>query len=216
MRTSASAFLALSMAIVSGCASATATPCDATGCEPGAHCVVGRCRADRTPVVEEGTRRLVLTAKSVAVLSTRDAPVDAPTVALGARSSGDVTVLMRFDSAYSAKADLAGAFLVLDPDRDAPGPTRAIDVDVVEILSDWSTENISVGRTPSLSLSLATVSIPPARRASLRVDVTEAVARSRGDGFGFALVASGDDPVGAAFIAAANDTSGPRMELYLK
>lgn len=216
MRTSASAFLALSIAIVSGCASTTATLCDATGCATGSHCVVGRCRADGAPVVEEGTRRLVLAAKSVAVLSTRDTQLDAPSVSLGARSSGDVTVLMRFDSAYSAKAALAGAFLVLNPDRDAPGPTRPIDVEVVEILSDWSTANISVGRTPSLSLALARVSIPPAHRTALRVDVTEAVARSRGDGYGFALVASGDDPVGAAFIAAANDSSGPRLELYLK
>ncbi len=214
MQRGALATFAVAIALVSGCASAPA-PCDG-GCASGERCVVGRCRPDGKPVVPEEARRVVLLARDVAVLSTGELPTDAGIVPFGASVAGSTTVLLSFDSAYSDTAELTGAFLVLDPDPASPGPARPVDVDLVQVLGSWSSEVASVGRTPTLSTTVLSVTVPPARRAPLRLDVTELVGRTRGGGHGLALVARGDDPIGARFVAAAGDSTGPRLELYLK
>ena len=214
MQRGALATFAVAIALASGCAGAPA-PCDG-GCASGERCVVGRCRPDGRPVVPEEARRVVLLARDVVVLSSGDLPTDVGVVPLGAGVAGSTTVLLSFDAAYSPTAELTGAFLVLDPDPASPGPARPVALDVAQVLGAWSSTNASVGRTPSLSPSFASLTLPPTRRAPLRVDVTEIVSRTRGGGHGLALLSRGDDPIGARFIVAAGDSTGPRLELYLK
>lgn len=202
--------------LAAGCAPTSAPCAFAYGCEGSESCIVGRCRPTSAEVVPAGSRRIVLLARDVAVLSTSDLPKDAPVVPFGSRSSGDTTLLLSFDSAYGDKVELEGAFLVIDPETTSPGPTSPVHVDVVRVLGPWDLAHVSVGRTPPLSLAFASAEIPPARRLPLRIEVTEAVALSRGKSFGLGIVASGDDPVGARFMSARGDTGGPRLELYVK
>ncbi len=179
--------------------------------------MVGVCRASSAAIAPAKSRRVVLPAKSIAVLSSseRIAP-DAPVTPFGARSAGDVVVLLSFESELGATAELAAAFLVLDPEPASPGPTGPIRIEASEILSAWGDGEPSWARAPRTGPTIGAAAVPPARRAPVRIDVTETLARSRGTGFGLALRSSGDDPLGARLVTAPGASTGPRLELYLK
>lgn len=190
---------------------------DADGsCAEGA-CVVGRCRAPSASVVAVESRRVVVLARDVAVLSSAaEVEKDARVVPFGAAASGAAIVLMSFDADVTNAVTVDGAFLVVEPEAASPGPTSAVRLEVAPILAPWKSPTVSWGRTPTLGLAVAEVRVPPSRRSPLRVDVTEIIAKQRGIGHGLALVASGSDPVGARLVTAARSSNGPRLELYLK
>lgn len=145
-----------------------------------------------------------------------DQEVDAEVAALGAARSGDLVVLMDFDGRVAVTTEIVAAFLLVDPEPSSPGPTAPIDVAVRPIVASWDLAAVSYGRTPSLGGELTRTRVPPARRAPLRLDVTRFVAKRHGAGLGFALSASGDDPVGARLLMLVESSVGPRLELYLK
>lgn len=180
-------------------------------------CVVGRCVPASASVVAPESVRVVLPAKSVAVVSSRGATErGARVTALGSHAIGDVIVLMRFDADVSRAMDVEGAFVVVDPEPAVPGPTSPVTVGVSRILSPWDENDATWGRTPTIGVLVASAQMQPGRRGPLRVDVTEAIAQARGAGDGLALVASASDPIGARLVTAAHATNGPRLELYLK
>lgn len=184
-------------------------------CAEGDSCVIGRCRPASASVVSTETRRVVLLAKDVAVVSSKELPADARVTALGAGATGDVIVLMAFDADVTAAVKIEGAFLVVEPEAAAPGPSSQVVIDVVPVLSPWRADDVSWGRTPSVGQALGEARVTPAKRAALRVDVTELVSNRRGVGHGLALVASGADPIGARLVTMARSTDGPKLELYL-
>ena len=210
--------LAVALALATSCAQTSGEPCSAAvPCGDGDRCVVGACRPGREPIAPEKSRRVVLLARDVAVLSSSErVATDAAVTPFGARGAGEVIVLLSFDGALGRSVDVASAFVVLDPEAASPGPTAPITIDAAEILGPWAEADPSWGRAPRVGPSIGTASIPAARRAPLRVDVTRSVARARGTGFGIALRASGDDPIGARLMTGAGGSSGPRLELYLK
>lgn len=163
-----------------------------------------------------GTRRIVLQAREVAVLSSRDIPPDTQVTAFGSRASGNVMVLLAFDTDIAGDVTIDGAFLVIDPEPASPGPMAPVHIEVAPIVVPWATNLVSWGRAPSMGLALADVRVPTARRAPVRVDVTEHVARERGVGHGLALLSDGADPIGARLMTMARSTTGPKLELYLK
>lgn len=225
-RVLASAGVPLLLAAQSAACAGQQKPCSPDAeCGAGGACVIGRCREATKDVVSSESRRVVLLARKIAVISSRDVPldgsisrppVDASITAFGANASGDVVVLLDFDGDVGNGVDVEGAFLVIDPEPGSPGPTASVQIDVAAVLSAWEPASVSWGRTPRLGLPLGAARVPTARRASIRIDVTEAVAKSRSVGHGFALLASGSDPVGARLVTMARSTSGPKLELYLK
>lgn len=197
-----------------GCA--TGVPCTPeTVCGATGACVIGRCREITAEVVTVESRRVVLLARKAAVVSSSDVPDDARATAFGAAASGEVVVLLDFDGDVGNDVEVEGAFVVMEPEVGSPGPTEAVTIDVRPVLGPWDI-GVSWGRTPSLGLPLGAARVPPARRGAVRFDVTGLVAKKRSVGHGLALVARGDDPVGARMITMARSTSGPKLELYLK
>jgi len=162
------------------------------------------------------TRRVVVPARRVAVLASQALPVDSAVTAFGARASGDLMVLVDFDAAVTDAVEVMGAFVVVDPEPASPGPASRVSIGLSPVLGVWEDAFVSYGRAPRLGPSLSTTEIPPARRASLRLDVTEFVAKNKHGAQRFAITASGEDPVGARLVTLAASSVGPRLELYLK
>jgi hypothetical protein len=140
-------------------------------------------------------------------------------IALGGAAAGSMVVLLRFSADWRDDADVASAFLVLDPVEGAPPAASEVTLEVARILEPWSSETASWGRQPRLSIpEVAGV----ARRrllVPLRIDVTEMVrawARRAPDDHGIALLAPGDDPVGVACSMGVSEGLGPRLEVYLR
>lgn len=185
-------------------------------CDSELACVVNRCRPKAEAVVPAESRRVVIPARRVAVLASRELPVDAEVTAFGAAASGDVIVLLDFDAGVTSAVEVTGAFLVVDPEVGSPGPAAPVSVALSPVLGTWNDGFISYGRAPRLGSPLTKSDIPPARRAALRLDVTEFVAKNKLGGQRFALTASGDDPIGARLVTLAESSVGPRLELYLK
>lgn len=205
------------MLLATACAS-QGQPCSnrEADCDSELACVVNRCRPKAEAVVPTESRRVVIPAKRVAVLSSRDVDVDAEVTAFGAAAAGDVIVLLDFDAGVTSAVEVTGAFLVVDPEPASPGPTAPVAIALSPVLGAWSDDFISYGRAPRLGPTLSKSEIPPARRAALRLDVTEVVAKNKLAGQRFALTASGDDPIGARLVTLAESSLGPRLELYLK
>ncbi|NUP05328.1 MAG: hypothetical protein HOW73_04620 [Polyangiaceae bacterium] len=210
---------AAALALLTASCAQSSAPCSpveaGADCPESDACIVGRCRPPSENVVSVGSRRVVLLARDVVVLSSREVPKDARVTAFGSNASGDIVVLLGFDADVTNDIVVDGAFLVVDPEPSAPGPTAPIDIDVAPILTNWSKENVSWARTPSLGLSIGAARVPPARRTPLRIDVTALVAEQRGVGHGLALMAGGADPVGARLVTLARSSNGPKLELYL-
>lgn len=203
--------------LTSACAS-QGQPCSnrEADCDSELACVVNRCRPKAEAVVPTESRRVVVPARRVAVLASHELAVDAEVTAFGAAAVGDVIVLLDFDAGVTSAVEVTGAFLVVDPELASPGPTAPISVALSPILGPWDDGFISYGRAPALGPPLTESKVPPARRAALRLDVTEFVAKNKLGGQRLALTASGDDPVGARLVTLAHSSVGPRLELYLK
>ena len=218
MSPAARTFFFATLLAAPGCGAGSAAPCTPSDpCSGTDRCVVGVCRPAREPVAPEQSRRLVLLARDVAVLSPAEhLGVDSDVTPFGARIADEVLVLLRFDGQIGDRAELSAAFVVLDPEPASPGPTGPIRLEAASVLDAWESGGTSWGRAPRIGPAIGAAIIPTARRAPVRIDVTRAIARARGTGFGLALRASGDDAYGARLVTAAGDSSGPRLELYLK
>ncbi|MFO0618351.1 MAG: hypothetical protein U0414_37505 [Polyangiaceae bacterium] len=187
----------------------------ATDCDVGQGCLVGRCRPATSAVVPPASRRVVLDATDVAVLSSRASePVHLDVIALGRASLGEVVLLLRFDAELGPRVSVDSAFVVLDPVDRAPAPASPIDVSIAAIEVPWDSSSVSWTRKPTTGVAETVARNLPRGRAPLRIDVTDLMRRS-GLANGVAIYAQGNDPIGALYSTGLGAGAAPRLELYL-
>lgn len=191
-------------------------------CGPG-FCVAGRCRAADALPSPIDARRLLLSPEDTALLESRGGnaapPGVADAVALGRSSAGDVVLLLRFAATWRDDAEIASAFVVLDPLAGAPPVAQAVTLEVARVLEPWRSETATWGRQPRLSIPEIAAVVRKRPAAPLRIDVTPLVrgwARRRGDDHGIAILAQGGDAVGAAYSMGISQGAGPRLEVYVR
>jgi hypothetical protein len=196
--------------------------CTGTGvCGAGGYCVVGRCRpADASPAPADA-RRVLLPPQDIAVLTSQGEREDraGEAIAIGRASAGSLVLLLRFAATWRDDTEIASAFLVMDPAPGAPPAGAEITLEVARILSPWRSDTATWGRQPRLSIPEAAAVVRRLRAAPLRIEVTAMVrdwAQRRSDDHGIAILAPGDDPVGAAYSMGISDGAGPRLEVYLR
>jgi len=187
----------------------------APDCDVGQGCLVGRCRPATSAVVAPESRRVVLTATDVAVLSSRSSePVQLDAVALGRAALGDVVLLIRFDAALGPGVSVDSAFVTLDPVERAPAPASPIDVSIAAIDVPWDSSSVSWMRQPTTGVAETVARNLPRGRTPLRIDVT-GLLRGTGLSNGVAIYAKGSDPIGALYSTGLGNGVAPRLELYL-
>ncbi|WP_434044456.1 MULTISPECIES: hypothetical protein [Sorangium] len=209
-----------------GCGGAAATDagvCAGAGVCGAGHCVVGRCRPAGALPSPVDARRVLLPPADLAVLQEDGDAAAAPgvpdAIALGRARTGDVVLLLRFAPTFGVDADIASAFVVLDPVPLAPPAERALPLEVARILEPWRSETATWGRQPRLSIPEPAAVARRLPTAPLRIDVTSLVrgwARRRMDDHGIAIVAPGRDAVGAAYSMGISQGTGPQLEVYVR
>jgi hypothetical protein len=219
----------LAALLLVGCAAAPEPPvCAGAGVCGAGYCVVGRCRpADVTPSPPDA-HRVLLQPEDIAVISSRG-DLEGPgrsgrgrlpeAIALGGASSGSMVVLLRFAATWRDDADIASAFVVLDPVEGAPPSAANVSLEVARVLEPWTSETASWGRQPRLSIPAVAAVARRRPAAPLRIEVTELVrgwAKRASDEHGIALLAPGRDPVGVALSMGISEGLGPRLEVYLR
>jgi hypothetical protein len=217
----APAFAALAL---SACAAplGDARPCPQEACGEGRTCVAGRCRAQETPASPGDAQRVVLPPADVAVvsLSGGGGGPDLPdAVAVGRAASGTVTMFFRFEATWRDDAEVASAFLVLEPMEGSPPALLPISFEMARIVEPWRAAVVSPGRQPRLAVPLVAGTMRARPSLPLRVDVTPLVrtwSRRDPDDHGIALLAKGDDAYGAVVSMGVAQGKGPRLEVYVK
>ncbi|WP_437675570.1 DNRLRE domain-containing protein [Sorangium sp. So ce131] len=208
---------------LSGCGGASASDarvCAGAGVCGAGYCVAGRCRpADALPSPIDA-RRVLLPPADLAVLAEDAGGAGVPdAVALGREAGGDVVLLLRFAPDFGAGAEIASAFVVLEPTPGAPPAERAVTLEVARILEPWRSDTATWGRQPRLSLPEAAAVVRRRPATPLRIDVTPLVrdwARRRRDDHGIAILAPGSDAVGAAYSMGVSQGVGPLLEVYVR
>jgi hypothetical protein len=211
--------------LLTGCgrAATEAQVCAGAGLCGTGYCVAGRCRpVDALPSPVDA-QRVLLSPDDIAVVESgrddegsRGLP---EAVALGRASDGDVVVLLRFSATWRDDAEIASAFVVLEPIAGAPPAERAMTLEVARILEPWRSETATWGRQPRLAIPRAAAVVRRRPAMPLRIDVTTLVrdwAKRRKDDHGIAILAPGDDAVGAAYSMGVSQGAGPRLEVYLR
>ncbi len=193
------------------------------GCDTGASCVVGRCRAvDEAPAAID-TRRVILAPSDVAVIAAAGASSSAEgvpeTIALGRAGGGTVALLLRFAASWRDDAEVLSAFVILDPIESAPPAALPAVFESARILEPWQPTVVSWGRQPRLDLPRLAAVIRAIPGTPVRVDVTALVrawSSRRADDHGLALLVHGDDRIGSAFSMGVTGGAGPRLEAYVR
>ncbi|WP_437608600.1 hypothetical protein WMF20_47835 [Sorangium sp. So ce834] len=208
-----------------GCGGAPATDagvCAGAGVCGSRYCVAGRCRPPSDLPSPIDARRVLLPPADLAVLA-EDGAAAAPgvpdAVALGHAGAGDVVLLLRFTPTFGVDADIASAFVLLEPAPLAPPAERALTLEVARILEPWRSETATWGRQPRLSIPEVAAIVRRRPATPLRIDVTSLVrdwARRRKDDHGIAILAPGSDAVGAATSMGISQGAGPLLEVYVR
>ncbi|WP_437952836.1 hypothetical protein WME98_20545 [Sorangium sp. So ce296] len=209
-----------------GCGGAPATDagvCAGAGVCGARYCVAGRCRPPSDLPSPIDARRVLLPPADLAVLAEDGGAAAAPgvpdAVALGHAGAGDVVLLLRFTPTFGVDADIASAFVLLEPAPLAPPAERALTLEVARILEPWRSETATWGRQPRLSIPEAAAIVRRRPATPLRIDVTSLVrdwARRRKDDHGIAILAPGSDAVGAATSMGISQGAGPLLEVYVR
>ncbi|WP_437998219.1 hypothetical protein WMF26_48150 [Sorangium sp. So ce185] len=209
-----------------GCGAAPATDagvCAGAGVCGARYCVAGRCRPPSDLPSPIDARRVLLPPADLAVLAEDGGAAAAPgvpdAVALGHAGAGDVVLLLRFTPTFGVDADIASAFVLLEPAPLAPPAERALTLEVARILEPWRSETATWGRQPRLSIPEAAAIVRRRPATPLRIDVTSLVrdwARRRKDDHGIAILAPGSDAVGAATSMGISQGAGPLLEVYVR
>ncbi|WP_242515628.1 DNRLRE domain-containing protein [Sorangium cellulosum] len=207
---------------LTGCGGAPAPRvCAGAGVCGAGYCVAGRCRpADALPAPLDA-RRMLLPPEDLAVLEQNGdaAPAVPDAAALGRASTGDVVLLLRFTPPFGEDAEIASAFVVLQPAPGAPPAGRALTLEVARILEPWRSATATWGRQPRLSVPEPAAIAPRRPVTPLRIDVTSLVrgwAKRRRDDHGIAILAPGNDAVGAAYTMGLSQGVGPQLEVYVR
>jgi hypothetical protein len=195
-------------------------PCaGALRCSADGACVAGRCRApDAAPGAPEGVR-ILLPPRDLAILASRGEPGMPDAIAIGRAASGSIVVLMHFVASWRDDADVASAFLLLEPQEGAAPPRSSTPIAIARILEPWTSDTASWGRQPRLAVPEVSAIAPGLMQQRLRVDVTSIVRRwpkRAEDEHGIAMLAEGNDPFGAVYSTGLASGPGPRLEVYLR
>lgn len=211
----ASAFGIASLAIACGSRDPGLLCEGASDCDIGKGCLVGRCRPATSAVVAPESRRVVLPATDVAVLTSRASePVHVDAIALGRAALGDVVLLLQFDADLGPSVTVDSAFVTLDPVERAPAPASRIDVSIAAIDVPWDSGSVSWMRQPTTGVAETVAGNLARGRTPLRIDVTDLLRRT-GLKNGVAIYAKGSDPIGALYSTGLGAGVAPRLELYL-
>jgi hypothetical protein len=130
-----------------------------------------------------------------------------------------VVLLLRFEATWRDDAEVSSAFLVLDTLEATPPASERVRFEMARITEPWEPGAVSLGRQPRLAVPLQAGSARARPAASMRVDVTPLVrgwSRRAEDDHGIALLASGDDPIGAVISTGPTHGRGPRLEVIVK
>jgi hypothetical protein len=200
-----------------------AHPCPEAACAEGRSCVAGRCRPQDVATSPADTLRVVLAPTDVAVVAAHGSGGGGPelpdTVALGRSAGGTVVMLFRFAAPWRDDAEVASAFLLLDPLDGAPPALGTIAFEMARIVEPWVPAVVSRGRQPRLAVPLVAGSQRARPSRPVRVDVTPLVRgwqRRDPDDHGIALLAKGDDAYGTVVSMGVALGKGPRLEVYYK
>jgi hypothetical protein len=185
--------------------------------------VAGRCRPQDVAPSPGDTVRVVLSPTDLAVVAARGTGGGGPelpdTVALGRSSSGTVVMLFRFAATWRDDAEVASAFLLLEPLDGAPPALGSIAFEMARIVEPWQPAVVSWGRQPRLAVPLVAGAQRARPSLPVRVDVTPLVRgwqRRDADDHGIALLAKGDDAYGTVVSMGVSLGKGPRLEVYYK
>jgi hypothetical protein len=197
--------------------------CSSAGSCSAGLCVAGRCRPPEKVPTSTDSLRVLLPPRDLAVL-TRGGPsgggFELPdAVVLGRDEGGGVVMLLRFAATWRDDAEIASAYVVLDPASGATPPRVAPNVEIARILEPWDPSTTSWGRQPRISLPVRAGQLRAQPPAPVRVDVTRFVrdwAKRLPDDHGIALLIDGDDALGAAYSMGVDDGTGPLLEVYVR
>jgi hypothetical protein len=222
---SAAAAAALALLALTGCGAPAqdGIVCTSAGACAAGLCVAGRCRPpDKVPTPADSLR-VLLPPRDLAVLTrggpSGGGPALPEAVMLGRDEGGGVVMLLRFAATWRDDAEIASAFVVLDPTPGAAPPRASPAVEVARILEPWSPSTASWGRQPRLSLPERAGLLKAQPPSPARVDVTRFVrewAKRRPDDHGIALLIDGDDATGSAYSMGVTDGAGPLLEVYVR
>lgn len=195
-----------------------------TDCASGAACVAGRCQPSLpgTKPSIEAARRLVFRPVDVGYVrrgaSEREGELPAQ-VALGRDGA---VLLLRFEAAVPASANVVEAYLVLRRSAVVDDDPTPISLHATRIIQGWNGRSTTHARQPRLEdlASPATV-VEPGGPSLVRLDVREIVKlwpRRDPSDHGLAVVAAGESPTGTTFALAEAGESGPApfLELYVR
>ena len=143
---------------------------DAAGCEKGAACIVGRCRASADAVLSATSRRIVLAPTDIAVLSSNSsARLTEGTIPLGRATLGDVVLLLRFDAGVGDAMEVESAFLTLHPGEHAAAPGSPVSYSVTTVGAPWESSALTWARQPPLGVPENAARLLGSGRSSLRI-----------------------------------------------
>jgi hypothetical protein len=204
--------------VLLSCAAVPAPCSTADTCADGFECLAHRCvAAGSEPVAEDG-ERLIATVTELAVLaeSTSYNGQLPGAISFGARRTGDLTVLLRFDPVWKKTKNLGEAFLLFEAaPQSRPDPTP-VPIDVWRIEEPWSAGESSWLEQPELAYPTAR-GVANASGAPLQVDVTRLIRRLQAHpqrDYGIAVKATATDGFGVSYATGVAGGRAPRIEVY--
>ncbi|MBN1612179.1 MAG: DNRLRE domain-containing protein [Polyangiaceae bacterium] len=189
-------------------------------CSVGTECLANCCAVKGGLAVPEGLRRAQLAPVDVALVSASQHRASLPAaLVVGGRSTGGVSLYLRFVLPAARIAHLERAFLRLEPMPGVAPSTERVPVRVWRVGRPWTSSDLEwlsqpPARSPG-SGGLARTDPPQ----SLRIDVTELVRYLRDhplDDHGMVLKADGHAQRGAAFATGSTTGRMPVLEVYFR
>lgn len=189
-------------------------------CAKGA-CVASRCRAPEASPAPPDGKRMLLAPSELALLSPHGPAGGGSRLpeTLNAGENANTVLLFRFEAPIQARADIASAFLILEPSAYAPPRHTSSRVQVARILEPWSASTATWGRQPRLSLPEDAGFVYGAPPSTVRIDVTALVRawpKRRPDDHGIALLLDESQAGGLRYTLGITEGNGPRLEVYLR
>ncbi len=137
-------------------------------------------------------------------------------ITFGARATGALEVLFRFDPVWRGQGRIEEAFLLLEPAAAGAQSPAPIEVGVWRIEEDWSKSDLTWQSQPSLAHPHA-LGIAASNGSPLRVDVTHLVRylkeHPRRD-HGLAIRSAALQGTGVSYATGASGGRAPRIEVY--
>jgi hypothetical protein len=128
-------------------------------------------------------------------------------------------LLFQFEPVFRDDSEVVTAVLVLEALVGSPAARMPTRFETARILEPWQAELVSEGRMPALTLPAQAGAWNLRPGVPVRIDVTPLVrgwSKHEASGFGIALLARGEDALGAVVSTGISAGHGPRLEVYVK